>query len=198
MILTGGTARRLEGADKASLEVEGVTLLEHALAATAEAAQVVVVGEPVLTSRPVTWTREDPPFGGPAAALLAGMDALGPEVELFWALAVDMPRVTAATTRRLASALRRAEDAAGVVLVDAEGNRQPLAAIYRRERLAAARPDPGQESGLPLRRLLADLSLVELATVGSESQDVDTWSDLESIRAESGDPVAKSQRAYDA
>ena len=71
VILAGGTAVRLDGADKASLEYDGSTLLEHTLTAVAEAVEVVVVGEEVPTSRPVTFRREDPPFGGPAAGLLA-------------------------------------------------------------------------------------------------------------------------------
>jgi molybdopterin-guanine dinucleotide biosynthesis protein A len=198
VILTGGTARRMEGADKASLELGGLTLLEHALAATADAGQVVVVGQPVASSRPVTWTREDPPLGGPAAALLAGMVALAPDAQAFWVLAVDMPRVTRTTMQRLADALRDAPEAAGVVLVDDEGQRQPLAAIYRRARLAGVRPGGDREAGLSLRRLLTDLPLVEVPSVGLESQDVDTWRDLESLRAESTDPVAKSEPTYDA
>lgn len=73
VILTGGTAARLDGADKAGLEVGGTTLLEHALGAAAGASEVVVVGPDVPTSRPVTFVREDPPGGGPAAGLLAGL-----------------------------------------------------------------------------------------------------------------------------
>ena len=38
----------------------GRTLLERALDALLDAAEVVVVGEPVPTSRPVTFTRESP------------------------------------------------------------------------------------------------------------------------------------------
>ena len=37
VILTGGTAARMDGVDKASIEVGGVTLLERALAATLQA-----------------------------------------------------------------------------------------------------------------------------------------------------------------
>ena len=58
------------------MEYRGRTLLEHALEALVDAAEVVVVGDPVPTTRPVTFTRENPRYGGPVAALLTGRDAL--------------------------------------------------------------------------------------------------------------------------
>ena len=76
VVLAGGRAARLGGADKASVEVDGRTLLAHALDAVIDAAEVVVVGEHVPTDRPVTFILEDPRYGGPAAALLTGRDAL--------------------------------------------------------------------------------------------------------------------------
>ena len=91
VILAGGTAVRMDGVDKAGVEYAGRTLLEHALAAVAGAVEVVVVGEPVPTSRPVTFVMEDPPRGGPAAAVLAGRDALLAAPPYVAVLAVDMP-----------------------------------------------------------------------------------------------------------
>src|SRR3954453_8341669 len=76
VVLAGGVAARLDGADKASVELRGRTLLTWALDAVLDAAEVVVVGDPVPTHRPVTFTREDPRHGGPVAALLTGRDAL--------------------------------------------------------------------------------------------------------------------------
>ena len=72
VILAGGTGARLGGADKAAIEYAGTTLLERALAAAAAAVEVVVVADPAPTSRPVTFAREDPAYGGPVAGLLAG------------------------------------------------------------------------------------------------------------------------------
>ena len=65
IVLTGGRAARLQGADKASIEIAGATLLEHALGALAEVPEVVVVGDEVHTSRPVTWLAGGPPDGVP-------------------------------------------------------------------------------------------------------------------------------------
>ncbi|MCD6638569.1 MAG: NTP transferase domain-containing protein, partial [Nocardioides sp.] len=63
VILAGGTAARLGGADKASIELGGRTLLEIAIDAFLDADEVVVVGpETVRTTRPVTFVREDPPL----------------------------------------------------------------------------------------------------------------------------------------
>src|SRR4051812_25317842 len=105
VLLTGGTAGRMDGVDKGALSIEGVTLLERALAAVTSAVEVGVVGPPAPTSRPGRWALEDPPRGGPAAGLLAGLDRLGSAPDLVAVLAVDMPRVTAATVRRLAAAV---------------------------------------------------------------------------------------------
>src|SRR5690606_26614815 len=77
VILAGGTAARLGGADKASIELGGRTLLEIAIDAFLDADEVVVVGpETVRTTRPVTFVREDPPLGGPVVGLLAGVESL--------------------------------------------------------------------------------------------------------------------------
>ena len=181
VVLTGGTAARMGGADKAGLVVGAATLLERALAATAEAAEVVVVGEPVATSRPVTWTREDPPGGGPAAGLLAGIDAFRRPWEVVAVLAVDMPRVTGTTVDRLLAALRPGAD--GALLVDPGGRRQLLCGTYRLAALRRVRPRTrSEEAGLPVRRLLEPLQLVEVPGVADEAHDVDTWEDLEALR----------------
>ena len=185
VVLTGGTGVRLGGADKASIELAGTTLLEHALAATAEADEVVVVGEPAPTGRPVTWTREQPPGGGPAAGLLAGIDALAQAPDLVCVLAVDMPRFTSGTLTRLVDVLLASPDADAACLVDDEGREQWLAGVYRREALARARPaDPAEEHGLSTRRMLRPLRIVGVPAVADEARDVDTWQDLHDLRGD--------------
>lgn len=184
VVLAGGTAARMGGVDKASIEVDGVTLLERSLAATLSAPEVVVVGEQVPTSRPVTWTVEDPPGGGPAAGLLAALDRFLATPDLVAVLAVDMPRVSAGTVARLTWAVEADTDVDGAVLVDPDGRRQPLAAVYRHAALSAARPGSLEEQhGLPVRRLVEPLRLVGVVAVGDEARDVDTWEDLRDLRA---------------
>ena len=183
VVLAGGTAARMDGVDKASVELAGVTLLERALAATMTATEVVVVGHQVPTSRPVTWTLEDPAGGGPAAGLLAGLGRFLVAPDLVAVLAVDMPGVTAGTVARLAWVVEGDDGVDGARLVDEDGRAQPLAAVYRREALAAAAPaDVEQHHGLPVRRLLAPLRLVDVPAVGDEARDVDTWEALRELR----------------
>lgn len=183
MVLTGGTGARLGGVDKAALEVGGVTLLERFLTATMAAAEVVVVGPEVPTSRPVTWTVEDPPLGGPAAGVLSALERFAATPDLVAVLAVDMPFVNAGTLARLTWAVEADLDLDGAVLVDPAGRRQTLAAVYRVSALVVARPaERGREHGLPMRRLVGGLRLAEVPTVGDEARDVDTWADVRDLR----------------
>ena len=178
VILAGGTAVRMDGVDKAGVEYAGRTLLEHSLTAVSGAVEVVVVGEPVPTSRPATFVREDPPHGGPAAGLLAGRDALLARPEYLAVLAVDMPRVTDDTFRRLLAAAAGRD---GAFLTDSSG-RRALAGVLDLAALDSARP--ADASGLPLHRLLAPLDLAELPGEPGEAHDVDTWADLRDLRDE--------------
>ncbi len=179
VILAGGRAARLGGVDKASMEVDGRTLLAHALDAVIDAAEVVVVGEHVPTERPVTFILEDPRYGGPAAALLTGRDSLLRDPPRLAVLAVDMPHLRPATFRRL---LEAAAGRDGAVLVDPDGRRQ-LALVVDPARLDAVRPAHEEQHHLPLHRLLAPLNLAEVPASGPEHRDVDTWADLRDLRS---------------
>jgi molybdopterin-guanine dinucleotide biosynthesis protein A len=177
VVLAGGTAVRLDGADKASVELHGRTLLTWALDAVLDAAEVVVVGDPVPTHRPVTFTREDPRYGGPVAALLTGRDALLDPRGTLAVLACDMPYLTPRTFQRLRAA---AEGHDGATLVGPGGRRQ-LAMVLDVARLDAVRPGLEEQHGLPLHRLLAPLDLAEVASEGLEHRDVDTWADVRDL-----------------
>lgn len=178
VVLAGGTAMRMDGIDKAGLELGGRTLLERTVDAFVDADEVVVVGPRSPTSRPVTFTREDPPKGGPVAGLLTGVDALLRAPAVVGVLAVDMPHVTAYTMRRLREAAAGHD---GAFLVDADGRRQ-LAGVVSAHRLDAVRPDRAHQHGMSLRALLADLDLASVPTVGTEARDVDTWADWRDLQ----------------
>lgn len=197
-MLSGGTGERLGGADKAGLVLDpdaGTdTLLGRALSAVTSAAEIVVVGDPVTTTLPVRFTREEPPGSGPAAALLHGIAHLVRRPEIVVALAVDMPLVGASTVERLLEALAdhgtTTGRADGALLEDTR--RQPLCAAYRTGPLLAAAPGPGARAGLSMHALVASLRLVGVPARGDEAADVDTWDDLRRIRAEHVKPARPS------
>lgn len=182
VVLAGGRGSRLGGADKATVEVGGRTLLARALEAVIDASEVVVVGAQVPTDRPVTFVREDPAYGGPAAGLLTGRDAMLRGLPALAVLAVDMPRVTSATIRRLQAA---AEGRDGAALTDPGGHRQ-LALVLATDRLDAVRPPLEQQHGASLRSLLAPLDIAAVPAHDQEHRDVDTWEDLRDIADAAG------------
>ncbi|MER6918086.1 NTP transferase domain-containing protein [Streptomyces spiralis] len=183
VVLAGGAARRLGGADKPGVRVGGRALLDRVLAACAGARTTVVVADPRPTARPVRWTREEPPGGGPLAALDAGLRHTTADHVVV--LSADLPFLEPATVRRLLGALR-AGRADGVLLTDADGRDQPLVAAYRvhalRRELAALTRGHGALTGLPLRRLTAALDLTRIPDHVA-SFDCDTWDDIATARA---------------
>jgi molybdopterin-guanine dinucleotide biosynthesis protein A len=146
VVLAGGQARRLGGADKPGMTLGGRTLAEHVVDAAAQARSVVVVGpeRPELRllrpSGGLRFVREDPPGAGPVAALRRGVA----EVREPWVavLAADLPFLRARTLYDLLVAGRNAMSSAspssGAILVDAQGRPQWLAGCWRTTALIAA------------------------------------------------------------
>ncbi|MFD7407474.1 NTP transferase domain-containing protein [Streptomyces sp. NPDC059866] len=189
VVLAGGAARRLGGADKPGVRVGGRALLDRVLAACADARTTVVVADPRPTARPVTWAREEPPGGGPLAALAAGLQHTAADRVLV--LSADLPFLDGRTVDRLLSTLDTAgeEDeggADGVVLTDPTGRDQPLVAAYRARHLhrtfASLGTEHGGLTGLPLRLLTAALNLTRISDPVA-SFDCDTWDDIATARA---------------
>lgn len=181
-MLAGGAARRLGGADKPGVRIGARTLLDRVLAACAGAGaeRCVVVGPRRPTARSVVWAREDPPGGGPLAALDAGLrHTTRPLVTV---LAADLPFLDPGTLRALLAAAREAD---GALLQDDSGRDQPLTAVYRaeplRRELALVRAEYGTLAGLPLRLPLAGLTLRRVPFAGG--LDCDTWADIATARA---------------
>ncbi|MBD9701657.1 NTP transferase domain-containing protein [Streptomyces caniscabiei] len=185
VVLAGGAARRLGGTDKPAVRVGGRPLLDRVLSACAGAGTTVVVADPRPTARPVLWAREEPPGGGPLAALGAGLrHTTAPYVVV---LSADLPFLDGETVRRLLDALLADEGAAdGVLVTDPDGRDQPLVAAYRaeslRRELAGLAAGRDGLTGLPLRRLTAALRLTRI-TDPLASFDCDTWDDIAAARA---------------
>ncbi|MBP2068310.1 NTP transferase domain-containing protein [Streptomyces iranensis] len=181
VILAGGAARRLGGVDKPALRVGGRALLDRVLDACRGAGRTVVVGPRRPTARPVRWAREEPPGGGPVAAVDAGIRQTTAPVVLV--LSADLPFLTDETVETLLTGLQGTE---GAVLIDPDGREQPLVAAYRAEPLrrgiALLATEHGGLGGLPLRLLVSELALARLQHP-TASFDCDTWEDITTARA---------------
>jgi molybdopterin-guanine dinucleotide biosynthesis protein A len=184
IVLAGGRASRLGGAAKPLLEVGGRTLLDHAVAAVADCDPVIVVGPRMPVAGNIAWVREDPPFGGPVAAIAAGLAHLGSttlETAEVYVLAADLPNADEAVALLRRHPLSPSED--GVCLSDASGRMQWLTGRYRVDALrAAARALPDEGRDASARALLGGLTLTAV-DAGGLAADIDTWDDLERARA---------------
>ena len=201
VVLAGGGGTRLGGADKPGLVVGQRTLLGSVVSAVTEAgaSRVVVVGPErpaALGAAPlspgtggpgtrggeqVSYTREDPPGGGPVAALRCGLaEVPAPDIVL---LAADLPFLRPVHVTRLLAALA-GPAARGVALLDASGRPQWLASGWPAAVLRAALEDyPGSS----LRGVLGPLKPVLLPdeTAAGEPPpwlDCDTAEDLRVAR----------------
>ena len=180
IVLAGGAGRRLGGVDKAEIRVGETTLLTRAMEAVRGASRCVVVGPPRSLPSGVVRVLENPPGGGPVAAIGAGLAEV--REALVVVLACDMPFVDAELVERLVRAGQPSSGSAsqtqrsdGVLVVDEKGERQPLAAAYRTTSLRAAVSGLGATSGAAMQQVTAGLSLVELTAAPHTTLDCDTW-----------------------
>jgi molybdopterin-guanine dinucleotide biosynthesis protein A len=168
------------GVDKPALLVGDESLLDRVLAAVTGAARVVVVGPRRTTSRPVIWCREEPPGGGPVAALAAGLAEVTADRVVL--LAGDLPFLTADAVALLLDA---AADSDGALLNDSGGREQLLVGAWRAESLRRALPD--QPAGARLGPVLLGLNparvgIEQLAELPPPWFDCDTEEDLATAR----------------
>lgn len=184
VVLAGGRARRLGGADKPALDIGGLTLLDRVLAAVPDASGVVCVGPSRPTAREVIWCREQPPGSGPAAALAAALPHTSAAVVCV--LAADLPYVGPAVPVLIA-ALAGDAAAGAALLVDGDGRLAHLAAAWRRRALESAIAALGDPADAPVRALTAATRTVLVTDVEGWGRDCDTWTDVESARGELGD-----------
>jgi molybdopterin-guanine dinucleotide biosynthesis protein A len=177
VVLAGGEARRLGGVDKPALVIGETTLLEVALAACTGARNRVVVGPRRQTQDPVQWARESPAGSGPLAALAAGLATLPAGSAVVVVLAADLPAVDAAAVGRLRTALDQRPEVDGAVIVDAQGQAQPLLAAYRRRPLEQVIAALGVLRDRPIRAAVDRLVLTEIVDPDAAA-DIDTPADL--------------------
>ncbi|RMB62111.1 NTP transferase domain-containing protein [Tessaracoccus antarcticus] len=177
VIVAGGRGSRLGGVVKADLQVGGERLLDRVLAAARHARQRVVVGL-VDVPEGVRQVVEDPPGSGPAAGLVAGLDALDDPSAWTLVLACDLPGAEQAVPRLLEAAMAGG-DADGHCLGSGDGTPQWLLGIHRSDALRRAAADYGDPRQRSVRGLLAPLRLAVIADAEGDGKDVDTWGDYE-------------------
>lgn len=177
IVLAGGASQRFRP-DKLAQLVGDESLLDRALASLPEDFTVVVVGSVREVSRSVIFTMEDPPGGGPAAALVAGVQrALKEASDTIVTLPADAPLGGRAATTLL-SRLESEPGIEAVVGVDAQGREQPLHLAMRpaAARALLAGAGPGGAAGISARRLLDALrpGLISHELAPTELWDIDT------------------------
>lgn len=185
LVLAGGAGRRLGGVDKAAVRIGERTLLDRALQAVAGAECRIVVGpRPTAPVPDVIFAREEPPGGGPVAAIEAGLGQVSADAVVV--LACDMPLVTSELVDRLVDTLASSPGrlADGALLHDPEGPRQPLAAAYRTASLRRALTDLPMTSGAAMRELVRSLDLLDVPAGAGNALDCDTWEGVAACRAE--------------
>jgi molybdenum cofactor guanylyltransferase len=173
IVIAGGEARRF-GADKLALrDANGRSLVEVTVAGVAALADpVIVVGPERSLVTDVIWVREDPPGGGPCAALIAGLARVPDEATHVAVLAGDAP----AGGEAVAALHHVIDDAAAAVVTDASGREQPMTAVYAVSALKAAAAAYGDGRDMSIRQVLDDLrpqTVVAIIDQWSASADID-------------------------
>ena len=133
-VLCGGLSTRM-GADKASLVLEGSSLLDRAVAQLLAVADPVIIasGATLLTRANCLTVRDGTPGRGPLGGIVAALEA-SPQ-PLLAVVAVDMPDFDAALLRRLAALCVECD----AVVPMSDRGPEPLHAVYATSSLPALR-----------------------------------------------------------
>lgn len=219
IILSGGRATRMGGVTKTALTVAGRSLLARTTDAALAACDgaVVIVGEAPddvrVDGERTVVVREDPPGGGPVAALSAALPFVDADRVLL--LSGDLVAGDAAVTTLVAAGAaldasvgstsvdsgpsRRSGSAPsgssgvraeGAVLVDSGGRTQWLCALVSTRALGdavarrqAGAPGAGSLHGARMSEVVGALGLTEVPDTAGVSADIDTWQDLSRARS---------------
>jgi molybdopterin-guanine dinucleotide biosynthesis protein A len=161
------------GGDKTSLVVGGRPMLDRVLDAVEAAASVVVVGPSRPAERAVRWCREDPPGGGPAAAIAAALPFLAADMTVV--VAGDQPLVSPVVVDLLVASVT----GDGAVGLDSAGRPQWLLSAWRTD--ALRRGDFA--AGVSLRDTLGELRWRGVSLPDECTADCDTPDDVRRAEA---------------
>ncbi|MEI7745288.1 MAG: molybdenum cofactor guanylyltransferase [Chloroflexota bacterium] len=192
IVLAGGASRRF-GGDKLAADLDGRSVLAHAVGGvTGVASPVVVVLAPEAAvpdlGPAVLVARDTEAFGGPLAGLLVGLEALvalpggAPDTAIL--VGGDMPSLVPGVLALMADALAR-DPALGAVTLGIE----PPTALPMAVRVALALPAVRSLLAADRRRLRGPLDLIPSAVIAAAEwraldpdaatlRDIDTRSDL--------------------
>jgi molybdopterin-guanine dinucleotide biosynthesis protein A len=166
IILTGGTSKRF-GSDKSEALINSKTLLEYL---TEGLSNLVIVGP--KTKIDAFYVREEPIGAGPVAAIGAGLNVV--DSDLVSIFATDMPFAPRIVPQLLNSLVN---DAA--IPMDCDGYVQPLAGVYRTEKLRRALEEFESLENRSVKDLISKLNIDRVPLVETEFLlDIDTKEDL--------------------
>lgn len=171
LVVAGGSAARLGGVDKALLVgADGVPVLAALLRAPVGGRRIVV-GPTREVAGVDVWAREDPPGGGPVAAIAAGLPHVTAAAVVL--LAGDLPFAAAA-----AGPLLGALDGHDAAVVEAGDRPQWLLAAWRTDALRDAVRRLSDPAGAAVRALYDGVDVALLPDPAQWSGDLDTPADV--------------------
>ena len=175
IILAGGAATRMQGADKGAIRLGGKRLIEHVMARIAPQVSRVMISGPQDYGLDVPFV-PDLPDGpeGPVAGIYAAYQALTAQGAAgFVTVPVDGPFLPMDLVARLSAS------GTSAVAVDRNGL-HPTFALWDMAALAVAWPKLGAETSPSLRRLASLCGMSEVRWEGDEYfRNINTPDDLE-------------------
>ncbi|MHB2265174.1 molybdenum cofactor guanylyltransferase MobA [Aliihoeflea sp. PC F10.4] len=170
VILAGGRSSRMEGPDKAFVEIDGVSLLQRAIARLAPQVTAIAINAntPITGQSLPVLPDATSTFDGPLAGVLAGMNwAKANGCERLATIAVDTPFFPANLVERLAD-----NASSGIVVAKSGGRHHPVFALWP---LAALEPLETFLAGGDTRRVMTFLENYGYVSVDFEDNPFDPF-----------------------
>ncbi len=168
IVLTGGTSKRF-GSDKSQAKIGELTLLEI-LASNLIEHDLIIVGP--KSSINAKYVREEPIHSGPLAAIGAGLKYV--QSYMVGIFATDMPFAPRLINQLVGAMVRDA-----VLPVDADGEAQPLAGVFKTESLRRALMQYETLVDQSVKSLISKLEIDFVSNLDTELLlDIDTEVDL--------------------
>lgn len=177
ILLTGGSARRLGGTDKATLKICGESCFVRVLSALQSATEIIVVGPPLeVTDERITFLQEEPKGGGPVAAIAEALSRI--TADRVAVVSVDVPLVLGAVDELMAQ--WRPTDTA---LVASDGVHESyLVSIFKVSALRVALQSLPTATNASMKSLLAEMNYRPVRVSNPDMLiDVDTPEDLRRV-----------------